>query len=153
MLVTSQVTASNWELIGSLKWGEGKAFVGSNMALIVGGWGWEDGKGEKSRQKREWQKAGIEVSDIEKKRLQNFRGFSFSQRRWWRFISSEVFRISRRRNVSEDLRLINASHGSGDILSAFYRGGSGSTAGQFDWNVRWPSSIERRFCRHVISLL
>jgi hypothetical protein len=42
---------------------------------------------------------------------------------------SEVLRISRGRNISEDLRLINACHGSGDRLSAFNRGRSGSMAG------------------------
>jgi len=78
--------------------------------------------------------------------MQNLRGFSFSQRRWWRFMSSGVLRISRRRNISEDLRLISACHGSGDRLSAFYRGDSGSMTGQFGWNVRRSSSNGRGFC-------
>jgi len=37
------------------------------MALIVGGGMWEDGKDEKSRQKRERQKAASEESDVERK--------------------------------------------------------------------------------------
>jgi hypothetical protein len=47
-----------------------KAFAGTNMALMGGGGRWEDGKGEKSRQKREWQKAASEENNAEFGRFQ-----------------------------------------------------------------------------------